>query len=193
MATLARRPARCVGTISGNQPQIRAWPVGSTLAGANAGKRGDFVKEGAGVDAGKLVLAASPIAADNTLLGLLAHGVDATARGGWYLGSSSVGDSGGTFGGTFAGLVGGNEFTGGHVFTANDDNIFELCNDAASSLADLGAEVQIELTSGIWEINVAGVTKSAVVIAIPNYPGEAIGDINQRYWVQILPAASALF
>lgn len=187
MATLARRQIAVVGTVSGNQPGVRVYePVASLTIAA-----GNIVVE----NAGKFDLSATPVPAADTVLGVVMHDVKQGTA--WHLGDATVQEAtGGTFGGTFMGasnLLGSVEGIGGHVASASDDNIFEIGVDSALALADLGAQVQLELLTAIWEANIAGATKSAVIIALPNYEEQAIGDTNARVWVQFLPAASLLF
>ncbi len=189
MAALTKKQIRVVGSVSGNQPQVRVYEV-------NAGqvlRTGDIVVE----NAGKVDKAAATVLANDLVLGVALHAADPAAADGWYLGNlAQQENSGGTFGGTFSGssdLLGSIENIGVHVALANADNIFEVGLDTALALAQLGAQVQLGLASGIWSADDTGATKTAVIVAIPNYPGQAIGDTNARVWIQFLAAASDLF
>lgn len=196
MATLVKKPARVVGTISGNQPQVRvmALDADDDLYG------GDFVKKESSTDA-DIARAASPIAADDLLVGLLLH--DAKQAEPQWAGAGAANTyGGGTFGGTFMGaadLMGSIEGTGGHVALANADNIFQLTSDAALATTDIGELVGVVRdTSGsdanIWEVDEDSSTNSAVIVAIPNYPGVVIGtDVNAPVWIMFLAAASVWF
>lgn len=193
MATLIKRPVRAVGTISGNQPQMRVYDLAS---GVDL-YAGDLVRSLGGA----LERAASPVAVNNTLLGLLVH--DAKQGTPWYLGSSAVNAGrGGTYGGTFMGrnhLLRSIDGIGGRVALANDDTIFEISEEQALGISLLGDAVTVlRDTTGadanIWYSNSADATaESAIIIAIPSLVGQAIGDTFARVWIQFLPDASAVF
>lgn len=199
MATLTKKPARVVSSISGNQPQVRVYRVDAAVELFG----GDFVAQASATD-GDLVRAATPIAADDLLLGLLLHAVKEGT--GWHLKDKPDVNTygGGTFGGTFMGatnLLGSLEGIGGHVALANADSIFELGADsAAGSAAEVvGEQVGVIRDvagddANIWEVDEDSATNSAVIVAIPNYPDEVPGtDLNARVWIQFIAAASALF
>lgn len=196
MATLVKKPARVVGTISGNQPQVRvmALDADDDLYG------GDFVKKESSTDA-DLARAATPIAADDLLVGLLLHDTK-QASATWAGAEQANTYGGGTFGGTFMGaakLLGSIEGTGGHVALANDDSIFQLTSDDVLATTDVGELVGVVRdTAGsdanIWEVDENSGTESARIVAIPNYPGVVIGtDVNAPVWIMFIAAASLWF
>lgn len=187
MAALTRRQPKAVGTISGNQ-----WAVGVyEVTAGQVLRRGSVVIEASG----KASLAAAAFTAD-TILGVAQHNADPASA--WYLGASSQEDSGGTFGGDFMGasdLLGSVAGIGVSVALANADTLFEFCMDEALQLADLGAVVELQLNSGIFSVDrtLNGAENFGTIVAIPNYPGVAIGDTNAPVHVIILASASVLY
>lgn len=190
MATLVKKPARAVGTLSGNQPQVRAFMPDTAVELYG----GDFVKLASGL----ILRCDTPI--DGTdLAGLLLH--DTKQGTSWHLGSGAANTKGGgTYGGTFMGslhVLGSIEGLAGHVVVANADTYFEAGCEDALALADIGDAVEIQRdTSGsdanVWEVDQNGGTTTAIVIAIPNLVGQAIGDTNARVWFIFDVTACAL-
>lgn len=189
MAALIRRQPAAVETISGNQPQMRAYEVHTAITL----RAGQVLVE----NAGRADLAVAAFTAD-TIMGIAAH--DAKQGTAWYLGADpgAQEDTGGTYGGTFMGasdLLGSIEGIGVHVHLANDDTIFEFSLDEALALADIGAIVELEVNSGIFSVSTAlgAAIDFGIIVKIPNYPGQAIGDTNARVGVQVLSSASMWF
>lgn len=189
MAALTKRQPVAAGTISGNQPQVRAYEVdtGVTI------RAGQVLVEASG----KAALAVAAFTAD-TIMGVALH--DAKQGTPWYLGAEPPAqeDTGGTFGGTFMGasdLLGSIEGIGVHVALANDDTIFEFSLDDALALANIGALVELVVASGIFTVTttLGANADFGLIVGIPNYPGQAIGDTNARVFVQVLSSASMWF
>lgn len=190
MAALIRRQPTAAGTISGNQPQVRAYEIHTAITL----RAGQVLVE----NAGRADLAVAAFTAE-TIMGIALH--DGKQGTEWYLGASvpAQEDTGGTYGGTFMGglsdLVGSIEGVGMHVALANDDTIFEFSLDEALALADIGAIVELEVNSGIFSVSTAvgAAIDFGLIVGIPNYPGQAIGDTNARVFVQVLASASMWF
>lgn len=210
-STLPLFQIRYAGTISGNQPLVRAY---SPASGATI-HAGDIVVSSSGLAA----VSATPVPTGNTVLGVAMHGVKQGTS--WYLvpedGTATLQqeDTGGTFGGTFMGsaqLLGSVEGIAAHVIVANQDTLFILPYVPAISLAVLGTQVQIQQdgTTKVWEANSGG-TATAEIVAIPNYVGQAFvasggtltaynpipasggtGDVNYPVIIRFLTSATAV-
>jgi hypothetical protein len=212
-STLPKRQLRYAGTISGNQPLVRAImpATGATI------HAGDVVVSSAGLAA----VSATPVPAANTVLGLSMHGVLQGTS--WYLVPEDLSggqvlqqeDTGGTFGGTFMGmssLLGSPEGLADHIIVANQDTLFWIVLVQAIALSQLGVSVGItqDATTKVWQADTTQATKSATIVAIPNYSGQleiiggvatpynpiptlgVTGDLNYPVVVRFLPAATAL-
>lgn len=209
--TLPQMQPKPIGTISGNQYQIQAMLLDDNVT-LHAG---DIAISATG-ETGLLDVAASPVAAAATVVGVCLHGV-AVASGatypGWYLvpedgsGTLQQEDTGGTFGGTFMGLanlMGSVEGQAMHIAIANRDTVFQLVLTNPIALTYLGKSVGVvqDGSTKVWVIDGASTTAVMQIIAIPNYVGAlypagpvnplvvtgTTGDLYYPVWAQFLDA-----
>jgi hypothetical protein len=214
-STLPQQQAKPIGTISGNQYRVDTFIVDDNVT-LHAG---DIAISATG-ETGLLDVAASPVAAAATVVGVCLHGLKSgtgadPAYPGWYLvpednsATLQQEDTGGTFGGTFMGignLMGSIEGQGMHVAIANRDNIFQLVLTNPIALTYLGKQVGVvqDGTTKVWVIDGASTTAVMQFIGIPNFIGTlygtvpvnpipvtgTTGDLYYPVWAQFLDAVS---
>ena len=213
--TLPQQQIKPIGTISGNQYQVNVFNVDESTTIA----AGDVVISATG-ETGTVEVAASPVAAAATVVGVALHGAKSTSTDGqasWYLvpedGSATLHqeDTGGTFGGTFMGtanLLGSMEGGGIHVAIANRDTIFQAVLTNPIALTYLGAKAGLvqDGATFVWVVDGASTTQVVQIVGIPNYIGAlypagpvnpvpitgTAGDLYYPVWVQFLDAVQFL-
>lgn len=212
-SALPLQQIKYAGTISGNQPLVRTYPV-NTGATIHAG---DLVV----LTAGNAAVSATPAPTGNTILGVAIHGAKQGTA--WYLvpednsATLQQEDTGGTYGGTFMGasqLLGSIEGIGVHVVIANRDTLFYAVYKEPIGFDQVGIQVQLvqDSTTKVWYVDSGG-TATAQIVAIPNFVGQeyvitgtvtpvnpipatggagGTGDTNYPVIIQFLASATAI-
>lgn len=210
-STLPQMQPKPIGTISGNQ-----YRVETMLLDDNVTLHAGDIAISATSETGLLDIAASPVAAAATVVGVCLHGVSVASGAtypGWYLvpedgsGTLQQEDTGGTFGGTFMGianLMGSIEGQGMHIAIANRDTVFQLVLTNPIALTYLGKSVGVvqDTVTKVWVIDGASTTAVMQIIGIPNFIGALYGstpvnpvqitgtsgDLYYPVWAQFLDA-----